>query len=422
MKYKVFWCKVNKYYTDEWLNSEYLKDKSWVFVASCVVTDKAKKKWLKFVKQELAILKNDEKIYISGCWAFEKWEENKAFFEVYEDLKWFEDKIEILWESPNENKKDWQNIDKKPKLDLSAKIWGLKSIYTKKFIVIQWWCDSYCTFCLTVIKRWKHFYRSLEDIVDEITEFELRWWKEVVLTGVNLCAWWLDNTNDFKNSKFDELLNYILEKTEIQRIRISSIWPEFINEKVLKIFENKRIYPHFHFSIQSGSSNILKAMKRHYDWKYIKDLLIKTLNVKREDWVSISIWADLIVWFPWETHDDFLDTYNLIKDCNITKVHGFPFSNHTLWEHVPASFYPNQVDEKIKKDRLDQLLALWETIRENFINSQKWAILEVLIESVKDWIFKWWSENYIECTNDNFEIRFWKIAKNEIVIWRLKNI
>ena len=131
MKYKVFWCKVNKYYTDEWLNSEYLSQKSWTFVASCVVTDKAKKKWLKFVKQELSELKTNDKIFISWCWAFEKWEENNNFYEVYPELKSFENQIEILWESPNENKKNWAKKEPK-KLDFQSKIWNLKQIYTKK--------------------------------------------------------------------------------------------------------------------------------------------------------------------------------------------------------------------------------------------------------------------------------------------------
>lgn len=419
MKYKVFWCKVNKYYTDEWLTSEYLSDKSGTFIASCVVTDKAKRKWLKFVKQELPNLKDGEKIYVSGCGAFEKWEENKEFFEVYDELKDFKDKIEILWESPNENKKDWSH-DHKPKINLSGKLKWLSSIYTKKFIIIQWGCDSFCTFCLTVIKRGKHFYRSAEDIVDEITEFEVQWGKEVVLTGINLWAWWIDNTNDYKNGKLAEILEYILEKTEIPRIRISSLGPEFVDTRVLKIFENKRIYPHFHFSIQSGSSNVLKAMRRHYDGDYMKDLLKKTLAVKREDGVDISIWADLIVGFPGETESDFQETYNLVKDYNITKLHAFPFSNHTFWEHVPASFFPLQVDEKIKKQRMDSLLALWDTVRDDFIASQKGKTLNVLIESVKDGNFKGWSENYIECSNENFEVQSGIIKKNEIITGFLK--
>ncbi len=414
MKYKVFWCKVNKYYTDEWLNSKYLEDKSGIFIASCVVTDNAKKKWIKFVKQEIPQLQEKDKIYISWCGAFEEGQENKDFFKVYPDLEIFKEKIEVLGEKPKE--------EKKPKLDTS-KFNSIKTklnLTTKKFLLIQWGCDSFCTFCLTVIKRGRHFYRSAEDIVDEIIEFEMQGGKEVVLTGVNLWAWGQENTNQFIDSKLWDLLEYILEKTEIQRIRISSLGPEFVDEKVLKIFENKRIYPHFHYSIQSGSSPVLKAMRRHYDGEYMRDLLQKTLNVKREDGVKVSIWADLIVWFPGESEENFLDTLDLVKNYNITKVHAFPFSNHTLWEHVPASFFPHQIDEKIKKQRLDLLIATWEKVREDFITSQVGNTFEVLIENVKDGQFKWWTQNYIEATNDNFEIISGEIKKNEIITWKLK--
>lgn len=413
MKYKVFWCKVNKYYTDQWLNSEYLQNKNGTFIASCVVTDQAKRKWIKFLKQELPNLKEDEKIYISGCWAFENGNENTEFFELYKDLEIYKDKIEVLPEAP----------PKKTQKISTIKIDNLKSkinLTTKKFLLIQGWCDSFCTFCLTVIKRWRHFYRSKEDIVDEITEFEMQGWKEVVLTWINLWAWGKENTNDYKDSKLSEILEYILEKTEIQRIRISSLGPEFVDEKTLKIFENKRIYPHFHYSIQSGSSNILKSMRRHYDGDYMRKLLKNTLAIKRDDSVSVSIWADLIVWFPGETENDFLETLNLVKNFGITKVHGFPFSNHTFKEHVPASFFPNQVPEEIKKQRIDILLKVAEEKRNEFIASQIWKTFEVLIENIKDWFFKWWTENYIEVTNENFEVISWEIKKNEIIIWKLK--
>ena len=84
MEYKIFWCKVNKYYTDEWLKSDYLKDKSGIFVASCVVTDKAKRKWVKFVKDTAKNMEKDwEKIYISWCWAFKRWDAQDDFFEIY---------------------------------------------------------------------------------------------------------------------------------------------------------------------------------------------------------------------------------------------------------------------------------------------------------------------------------------------------
>jgi tRNA A37 methylthiotransferase MiaB len=85
------------------------------------------------------------------------------------------------------------------------------------------------------------------------------------------------------DSKLSELLEYILENTDIKRLRISSLGPEFVDEKLLKIFEEKRIYPHFHFSVQSGSTNVLNNMKRHYSAEFLKDILFRLRNIKRED-------------------------------------------------------------------------------------------------------------------------------------------
>ena len=428
MQFKIFWCKVNKYYTDEWLKSEYLKDKNGIFVASCVVTDKAKRKWIKFVKDEVKKLEWDDKIFISWCWAFKKWEAQDDFFDIYPELKEFEWKIMILWEKPEELKLEIDSKTKKEekkKVDFSKlKNFTQKQIYTKKFLLIQWWCNSFCTFCLTVQKRWRHYYRDKDDIVSEITEFEFGWWKEVVLTWVNLSAWWLKDTNDVWQSRFAELLEYILEKTTIPRLRISSLWPEFIDDKCLEIFKNKRIYPHFHFSVQSGSSKVLKDMRRHYDWEYMRKLLEKTKNLEREDWVEVSIWADIIVGFPWETKDDFMDTYNLVKDWLITKVHAFPFSAHKFWESVPAWKFENQVSDLEKKDRMWDLEFIADSVRDDFIERNIWKKFEVLIEVVKEenWKIRWkgWTENYIEADDRTFEILEWEIKKNSIVKWILK--
>ncbi len=441
MQYKIFWCKVNKYYTDKWLNSDYLKDKQGIFVASCVVTDQAKRKWIKFIKdtfkeydKEVPVSKNLGtgtwtwiwKVYISWCWAFKDWRAQEDFFELYPELKVFKDRIEILWEDPEEKKLDWKkqiNFDKLKKLSQNQ-------IYTKKFVLIQWGCDSFCSFCLTVKKRWRHYFRAKEDITEEINDFVKTWWKEVVLTWINLAAWWLDSTNpeispvnDIKEvkSKLSELLEYILDNSEIKRLRISSLGPEFVDEKLLKIFENSRIYPHFHFSVQSGSSKVLENMRRHYTWKFMKDILLKLRDIKRKDWIKISIWADIIVGFPGETENDFLETLDLIKTCKITKVHAFPFSAHKLWENVPAWFYKEQISDKVKKDRMNKILELSDKIRQNFIVENIWKTFEILVEQVwENWNWKGWTQNYIEASNENIEIISWEIKKNEIIIWKLK--
>lgn len=427
MEFKIFWCKVNKYYTDKWLNSEQLQWKTGIFIASCVVTDKAKRKWIKFVKDTISSwnISWEKKVYISWCWAFKSGKAQTDFFEIYPELETYKDTIIILWEDPDELNIDQTHtkLSQKTSREISApkikKIQNLSGIYTKKFVLIQWGCDSFCTFCLTVQKRWRHFFRSADDIVEEILEFELWWGKEVVLTGVNLSAWWLNTTNDITKSRFAELLETILEKTDIWRIRISSLGPEFITDECLELFKNTRIYPHFHYSVQSLSSQVLEDMKRHYDAGYMKNLLLKTRNLLRDDWVDISLWADIIVWFPWETEENFRETYEAIKEVWIQKIHAFPFSAHEMWESVPAWFFKNQVDEQTKKKHMKEITELWDNIREKFIESQKWKKLKVLIEFAKDWKFKGWTQNYVEATHENFKISSGEVKKNEVIFWEL---
>jgi tRNA A37 methylthiotransferase MiaB len=149
-------------------------------------------------------------------------------------------------------------------------------------------------------------------------------------------------------------------------------------------------------------------------------MLEKTRNIKRDDNVAVSIGADLIIGFPWESEKDFLDTYTLVKDYGITKLHAFTFSSHKYAESVPAWDFPNQVNDKDKKDRFNRISTLAEDIRNKFIKSNIWKTFEVLIESVKNGQFKGWTENYIEVTSDNFEVFSWVIKRNEILVGKLK--
>jgi len=148
MEYKIFGCKVNKYYTDEWLNSDYLSDKKGIFIASCVVTDNAKRKWIKFIKDTAKVLPDNHKIYVSGCGAFTDGKAQNDFFEVYPHLEYLKNVVEILDEIPDSKPKPKLNIE-----EIKNKLKNIPQIYTKKFLLIQGGCDSFCTFCLTVKKR-----------------------------------------------------------------------------------------------------------------------------------------------------------------------------------------------------------------------------------------------------------------------------
>lgn len=412
MQYKIFWCKINKYFTEKWLNTNYFDDKKWVFINSCIVTDNAKSKWIKFIKDSIKKFSNEnERIYLSWCWPIRKWELVKNFYEIYPELTEFQNKIVLIWEDPE---KEW----------ILKKISNLKkiSIYTRKYIIIQNWCDNYCTFCLTIQARGWHNSRNLEDIIKEIKEYEKSGIKEIVITWTNLWAWWADDTKNFEQTKFTELLREILEKTNIPRIRISSLGIEYVNNELIEIIKNPRIYAHLHLSIQSWSDEILKSMNRNYNKKTLENVLEKLNKIKRLDSIKLSIWADFIVWFPWETEKNFKETLDIISKYKITKVHAFPFSAHEKNDFIPASQFPNQISEKIKKSRMKLITELWNQIREDFLKENKWTLLSLLVEKNSWNKFSWWSENYIALNENNFQILSWETVKIwNIVRWIYRN-
>lgn len=410
MDYKIFWCKVNKYYLSKWLNffnKNWFDDKNWIIISSCVVTDRAKNK---FLKDSLKFLKDWKNVYLTWCWAFEKWNviDYDNFFSIYPEMKIYKDNLFLLSEDPENWTFTFDLVNFEPfKNDFNQLV--TEEIYTKKFVVIQNWCDTNCTFCLTIKKRWKSRSRNLQDIITEINEFYNSWWKEIVLTWVNLAAWGANHTRDYSTTKFNDLLEKIITDTKVPRIRISSIWPEFINDKTFDILNNPRFLPHFHISVQSFSNDVLKNMNRNYN----NDTLAYVFSMFREKFQcnnsSLSFWADIIVWFPWESDNDFKITCDYINKFGINKLHVFPFSWHYKWDKIPAWMFKNQIWTDIKKIREKSLLELWNMIRNNFINSNLNKSHNVLVEEFKDWFSFWWTSNYIKVKIP------WKIQRWEII-------
>ena len=164
-----------------------------------------------------------------------------------------------------------------------------KELFTRKYIVIQTGCDNFCTFCLTVQARGRHKWRPMEEILEEIREFVAGGGKEVVFTGINLGAWGATTSNNYEESRFVELVEAVLQQTELERLRISSLGVEFCSDRLIEFFAHPRIVAYAHLSIQSGSTNILKAMNRHYDGARLREVLRKLRMIKRKDNIELNI-------------------------------------------------------------------------------------------------------------------------------------
>lgn len=128
----------------------------------------------------------------------------------------------------------------------------------------------------------------------------------------------------------------ILRETTLERLRISSLGVEFCSDALIDLFKNPRIIAYAHLSIQSGSSNILKSMNRHYDGVRLREVLTRFRKIERTDGVELNIGADLIVGFPGETDQDFRDTLEIVERYEISQLHAFPFSAHIDHYSVPA--------------------------------------------------------------------------------------
>lgn len=383
MEYSVFWCRLNKYYLNQRLdyfrNHDFVDN--WYLITTCEVTDRAKQKRVKLAKKKLSEWCH---IYITGCGSLKRGKKisTDQFYGLYPELRPFSDFITLLPEQPLSSEFRMQSSE------------GRKSIYTKKFIVVQTGCDNYCMFCLTVHKRGVHITRPLEDIIADINESAQSWGKEVVLTGVNIAAWWCSNSTKPEQSKFAQLLQNILDHTAIPRIRLSSLWPEYLDDEFFDVIKNPRILPHFHLSIQSFSDGVLQRMKRNYDSETLVRVLKKIRSLKTK--VPVSIGADIIVWFPWETEKEFQETLEWIRKYRINKVHLFPFSSHQTWEKIPASLLPDQVDAMTKKRREKELKKIADELAEQFHQLNKGIEHSVLVE----WKWSGRTENYLKVSVD----------------------
>ena len=272
---------------------------------------------------------------------------------------------------------------------------------TRAFLKVQDGCDYKCTYCTIPLARGISRSDTVENVIKNANEIAQKGIKEIVLTGVNIGDY---GKGEFGNKKhehtFLELVQELDQVEAIERIRISSIEPNLLkNETIDFVSKSNRFVPHFHIPLQSGNDEILKKMKR----RYLSNLYLDRVTKIREVMPNACIGVDVIVGFPGETEELFMDTYNFLNELPISYLHVFTYSER---DNTEAIEYDGVVDQGERKRRNKMLRILSEKKRQAFYQSQLGSTQKVLWEhDNKDGKMFGFTENYVKVQTDfNLEL------------------
>jgi len=256
---------------------------------------------------------------------------------------------------------------------------------TRSYLKVQDGCNYNCSFCTIPLARGKSRSDTISNTIKVAKEIANTEVKEIVLSGINIGDYGIGS-----NESFYDLIKKMDSLSGIDRIRISSIEPNLLSNEIIELSSiSKKLMPHFHIPLQSGSDNILKAMKRRYDTNLYADL-IKKIKIKIPD---VAIGVDVMVGFPGETEEDFLSTYNFIKKLEISYLHVFTYSERP---NTDALNLDKIVSMEKRKERSKILHSLSDEKLLNFYDQFIGQKRPVLFESIKNGQLIGHSDNYIK--------------------------
>ncbi|WP_345951851.1 tRNA (N(6)-L-threonylcarbamoyladenosine(37)-C(2))-methylthiotransferase MtaB [Mucilaginibacter sp. PAMB04274] len=364
-------------------------DKPDVFVINtCSVTENADKKCKKIVKEALKISPNAY-VTIVGCYAQLKPQEIAEIPGVDLVLGAAE-KFQLVDHISDLTKQGKAAVHNQPVSEanqfISSYSFGDR---TRTFLKVQDGCDYSCTFCTIPMARGASRSDTIESAVNQAVEIAASGVKEIVLTGVNLGDFGIRNGQ--REDKFFDLVKALDEVEGIDRIRISSIEPNLLTDEIIQfVATSKRFVPHFHIPLQSGSNKILGLMRR----RYRRELYVDRVAKIKELMPNCCIGVDVIVGFPGETREDFVDTYNFLNSLDISYLHVFTYSER---ENTLAAEMPGIVPGSTRADRSKMLHILSEKKRRAFYDSQLGITDEVLFEGDnKDGFMHGFTRNYVK--------------------------
>lgn len=262
---------------------------------------------------------------------------------------------------------------------------------TRTFLKVQDGCDYSCTFCTIPMARGASRSDSIENVLKNAREIAATGVKEIVLTGVNTGDFGLQNGK--RVERFADLVKALDEVEGIDRFRISSIEPNLLSDEIIAFVANsKRFVPHFHIPLQSGSNKILKLMRRRYQ----RELYTSRVEQIKHAMPHACIGVDVIVGFPGETHEDFLETYQYLNELNIAYLHVFTYSER---DNTLAASLPGSVPTKQRAERSKMLHILSDKKRRKFYEENIGREFNVLFENdIEEGKMHGFTDNYIRVT------------------------
>ena len=255
--------------------------------------------------------------------------------------------------------------------------------HTRAFIKVQDGCNQFCSYCIIPYARGRVRSKSLEDLKAELIQVAANGYREVVLVGINLSAYGLDEDFDLADA-----VECACSVDGIDRVRLGSIEPERMDkEMIARLAAQPKFCPQFHLSLQSGCDNTLKAMNRHYNCAEYAEIVTNLRNA----FENSSMTTDVMVGFAGETEEDFNASLKFVKSIGFAKVHIFPYSRR---KGTVADKAPNQIDPQIKEQRAKIMEQVCDETRREFLKDQVGLCESVLVERLRHGYLEGYTKNY----------------------------
>lgn len=380
---------IGRQFNEAGFQSVSFTDNADIFIINtCSVTDHADKKCRKVVQEAL---KHSPHAYIAivGCYAQLKPEEISRIPGV-DIVLGAAEKFRIIEYISDLTKEGKTKVFNQP-IEQTREFIPSFSFgdRTRTFLKVQDGCDYICTFCTIPLARGNSRSDTIPHVIQQAKEVAASGVKEIVLTGVNLGDFGIRNGD--REDRFFDLVKALDNVEGIDRIRISSIEPNLLSDEIIGfVAASKKFVPHFHIPLQSGSNKILGLMRRRYQ----RELYAERVALIKKLIPDCCIGVDVIVGFPGETREDFIDTYNFLNDLEISYLHIFNYSER---DNTPAASMKGKVPGSQRSDRSKMLHILSDKKRRAFYQTQVGKPAAVLFEADhKEGFMHGFSRNYVK--------------------------